>query len=119
MKDSSDVVEMVRMFILATIKHEVPDDVPPVYVEDLKLFLDLDLSILGAEAKIYNLYAKQIRFEYGHYADDEYASGRTKVMEHFLTREVIYFSDFFFSSLEGQARENVENEIKSLSPLSL
>jgi len=79
-----------------------------------EVFLDLDLSILGASEDDYNGYMEQIREEFKHYSEAEYRDGRIKVMQGFLNRERLYFSDYFYSKYEVRARENIEREIKSL-----
>lgn len=71
----------VSHYIEATITHsltaEDEDD------QDLRFFLDFDLEVLGRSPSDYALYASQIRQEYGHFADAEYASGRVGVLESF------------------------------------
>ncbi len=78
------------------------------------VFLDLDLSILGASEDDYDGYTKQIREEYKHYSEDEYRNGRIRVMQGFLNRKRLYFSDYFYNRYEVRARENIDREIKSL-----
>jgi predicted metal-dependent HD superfamily phosphohydrolase len=78
------------------------------------VFLDLDLSILGASEDEYDGYKKQIREEYSYYSVDEYKNGRIKIMKGFLNRERLYFTDDFHMKYETRARENIEREIKSL-----
>jgi predicted metal-dependent HD superfamily phosphohydrolase len=78
------------------------------------VFLDLDLSILGASEDDYDGYTKQIQEEYGCYSVGEYRNGRIKVMKGLLNRERLYFTDYFHLKYEARARENIEREIKSL-----
>ena len=78
------------------------------------VFLDLDLSILGASEDNYDVYTKQIREEYSYYSVEEYRNGRIKVMKELLNRERLYFTDYFHMKYEVRARENIEREIKSL-----
>lgn len=80
-----------------------------------KIFLDLDLSILGAEKEIYQNYSRAIRQEYSHVEDFLYRHGRKKVLENFLRRETIYFTENLRERFENQARLNLANEIKELS----
>ncbi len=79
------------------------------------LFLDADLSILGSNEDIYENYTKQIRAEYAVYSQSDYYTGRKKVLKHFLEKERIYHSDYFYNKYEAKARENIENELKTLS----
>jgi predicted metal-dependent HD superfamily phosphohydrolase len=80
----------------------------------MELFLDLDISILGAPEEKYNAYAKQIRKEYSSYSWEEYCRGRTKVMTSFLQRDRIFLTDHFHATYEEQARNNIQRELNSL-----
>jgi len=80
----------------------------------IALFLDLDISILGAEEDKYNTYAKQIRQEYSSYSWDAYCKGRSKVMTSFLQRERIFFTTHFREKYEQHARRNIQRELNSL-----
>lgn len=82
---------------------------------DGKTFLDLDLSILGANYEVYQNYSRAIREEYSHVSDDLYRQGRKRILENFLKRELIYFTDNLRERFEKQARINLINEIKELS----
>lgn len=81
---------------------------------DTLLFLDIDLSILGAAPVVYENYTRQIRREYSKIPWFLYKSGRKQVLQHFLERETIYFSPYFQENFEFQAKENVRKEIQLL-----
>ncbi|EQA44957.1 hypothetical protein LEP1GSC050_2483 [Leptospira broomii serovar Hurstbridge str. 5399] len=98
----------VKDLILATKMHRAQDD------PDIRYFLDCDLSILGAEKSEYQQYARSIRNEYKEYSDEEYSSGRKKVLEYFLRMERIFTSREFFETLEKQARANLSYELEEL-----
>jgi predicted metal-dependent HD superfamily phosphohydrolase len=83
--------------------------------EDIDLFLDLDLSILGSEEDIYRSYAQAIRKEYWWAPAFLYKEGRKKVLVSFLERESIYLTREMVNRLEEQARRNIRREIESLS----
>ena len=74
------------------------------------LFLDADLAVLGSSENIYQTYIDAIRKEYAIYSDDAYYEGRKKVLKHFLEKERIYMSDYFYELYEEKARENITNE---------
>lgn len=112
---SDDILQLVKTLILATETHQIPTNIDKKLANDLALFLDMDLSILGSSTLIYQRYAQQIRQEYAHITDDVYRQGRTKVLQNFLQRPRLYFSETFFQQLETQARQNMMNEIKLLS----
>jgi predicted metal-dependent HD superfamily phosphohydrolase len=95
--------------ILATKKHVLNPDIP-----DSAIFLDADLSILGASWELYKMYSWNIRKEYSYVSWDIYIGGRVQVLSSFLQREQIYFVPAVRRELENIARENLENEIKQL-----
>lgn len=102
--------EAVRRLILATKRHEAEVGVP-----DVGLFLDADLSILGAHAETYLAYSEAIRREYSWVPDDAYREGRLKVLTNFLGRARLYFTEPLAERFETQARRNLSDEIRALS----
>jgi predicted metal-dependent HD superfamily phosphohydrolase len=82
--------------------------------QDLKSFLDFDLEVLGRNPLDYALYATQIRKEYGHFSDTDYAIRRLCVLGKFLGRQRLFFSDSFHAACEARARQNLEGEIAKL-----
>ncbi|MBM3256071.1 MAG: HD domain-containing protein [Candidatus Moranbacteria bacterium] len=107
---SEDVVSHVLVLIRATVKHEVIEN-----DTDSAIFLDADLAILGSSEEIYDKYAARIRKEYSWVPDDQYRIGRKKVLQDFLNRPRIYFTEQAGKELEQQARANIEREIARLS----
>lgn len=106
----SDKIAKVENIIIATQTHSAEN-----LDNDGKVFLDLDLSILGANSDIYRKYSEAIRQEYSHVSEDLYRRGRKRILENFLKREVIYFTENLRQRFEKQARLNLANEIKELS----
>jgi predicted metal-dependent HD superfamily phosphohydrolase len=82
---------------------------------DGKLFLDLDLSILGADKPGYQAYSRAIRREYSFVPEPLYRNGRQKILQNFLAREFIYLTNVCREKFELQARENIQREIVELS----
>jgi predicted metal-dependent HD superfamily phosphohydrolase len=82
--------------------------------DDLKLFLDLDLSILGSDGEVYQRYSEAIRREYWWVPSSVYREGRRAVLASFLNRESIYYTEEISRRYEQQARRNIEHEIDSL-----
>jgi predicted metal-dependent HD superfamily phosphohydrolase len=101
-------IEKVAQYILATKTHESNED------NDLNYFLDIDLSILGSEETIYDIYTKQISDEYSFYPTFLYNRGRKKVLTGFLEKEFIYKTAEYRSQLEEQARINIARELENL-----
>src|SRR5687768_6621871 len=102
-------IEVVRSLILATKDHSGDN-----LSEDNKLFLDMDLAILGMQEEIYSKYSRAIREEYFWVPELIYRRERRKVLESFLAREGIYFTDEMKKRFEEQARKNINGEINSL-----
>lgn len=101
---------LVRM----TAAHAIPDGLPPNEAADAALFLDMDLSILGAPLTAFDAYEAAIRREYAHVPDDAFRSGRAAILRRFLARERIYLSDWGRERFEAAARENVTRSLEAL-----
>ena len=101
-------IRLVYDMIIATQKHTVSEN------EDINLFIDADLSILGAPWEVYETYTKQIRKEYAIYPDLVYRPGRKKVLKHFSGMERIYKTAVFFEKYEQQAKNNIQKELNLL-----
>lgn len=99
-----DVREACKRQILATKSHLISTD------SDTNYFTDADLSVLGESWDTYSQYYKNIRAEYSAYPDIIYNPGRKKVLQHFLSMERIFKTDFFYDRLEAQARSNLQKE---------
>jgi predicted metal-dependent HD superfamily phosphohydrolase len=78
------------------------------------LLLDADLAILGAEPPAYDAYADAIRREYVWVPEDLYREGRRRVLEGFLGRPRLYFTEALAARCEEQARSNLRREIAAL-----
>jgi predicted metal-dependent HD superfamily phosphohydrolase len=104
-------VTLTRRLILATKRHEAEGGPP-----DLGLFLDADLSILGAPEETYLAYSEAIREEYAWVPEAAYREGRLKVLTNFLRRERLYYTGPLAERFEARARRNLSNEIRVLSP---
>lgn len=106
---SMETIEFVMDLILATKSHSGKN-----LSADAQLFLDADLSILGMHAETYQRYSQAIRAEYSWVPEPVYRSSRRKLLESFLARESIYFTDEMKERFEEQARKNIHGEIQSL-----
>jgi len=76
--------------------------------------LDIDLSILGYSPEKYSQYKKNIRKEYSWVPENDYVSGRKKVLESFLKKQKIFQTEYFYSKYEQNARINIQEEIRAL-----
>jgi len=104
----NELVQETIQLILETKRHEASS-------QRNALFLDADLAILGSNKIIYQSYTKNLRKEYAIYNDAIYNEGRNKVLMHFLEKERIYVSTYFYEKYEQKARRNLESAFLSLS----
>ena len=75
---------------------------------DGRLFMDFDMSILGAEGDAYARYASQVRREYGHVNWLYWRIGRSQFLASSTSKNVFCTPEF--ASLEGKALENARAE---------
>jgi predicted metal-dependent HD superfamily phosphohydrolase len=107
--ESPATIEQVSLLVLATQGHQIDP-----HNRDLCIFLDADLAILGTTPASYQAYQQSIRREYSWVADAEYQAGRIRVLESFLARDRLYYTELLFNELESIARLNLEREIDFL-----
>lgn len=84
---------------------------------DGSLSVDLDLSILGQEPNVFDLYERNIWKEYvwaGRMREKDFVLGRAEVLEKFLDRKQIYATTYFHKKYEKQAQANLERSFKQL-----
>ncbi|NRB84837.1 MAG: hypothetical protein HRU49_13865 [Winogradskyella sp.] len=105
---SNDKIELCKEQILATKSHIKSTD------SDTNYFTDADLSVLGQNWETYLLYCKNVRKEYSIYPTLVYNPGRKKVLNHFLSMDRIFKTDFFYNKFEIQAKQNLQQEIELL-----
>lgn len=100
----------VERLILATKTHQAsPHDT------DCQLLIDADLAILGASAADYDRYAQAIRVEYAWVSEDDYRTGRLRVLEGFLGRGRLYYTASLFNQREQEWRANLRREVERLT----
>ena len=105
-----EVCEETARLILLTKTHETtPAD------DHGQVLLDLDLAILGADESAYDAYAAAIRLEYAWVSEPDYRAGRRRVLERFLARPRLYFTQAMFERGERRARANLAREIATLA----
>jgi predicted metal-dependent HD superfamily phosphohydrolase len=121
-KDSAEIAEkrmrelqvperMIRdtkVLILLTKSHA---DVSPSTPNDMRLFLDMDLSIIGEQPTIYARYCKDIRKEFQAFPDFLFNKGRRSFLQSQLKLPLIFHTDVFRHKYETQARMNMLTEL--------
>lgn len=105
---TKDRIELCNQIIIATKGHQISNN------SDVNYFTDADLSILGADWKIYEQYFKNVRKEYRFYPNFAYNKGRVKVLNSFLEMPQIFKTDHFYDLYEKQTLKNLQKEIEIL-----
>lgn len=108
MKVPNEMIELCINQIIATKTHVHSNE------SDTNYFTDADLSILGQCWEDYTEYFKNVRKEYAVYPDILYNPGRIKVLNHFLSMDRIFKTDYFYNNLESKAKQNLQLEIDYL-----
>jgi predicted metal-dependent HD superfamily phosphohydrolase len=106
----ASVINRAAELILMTATHSITDS-----SFDVRLFIDADLSILGAASERYEEYRRDIRREYSWMSEEEYHHGRAEALRGFLDRPRIFQTDELYERLESRARENLTAELESLA----
>ena len=104
----------ISAMILATATHQLPRFDDAAAARDASLFLDMDLSILGAAPDAFDAYERAVRREYAWVEEPMWRAGRGAVLNSFLTRPHIFHTEEFRQRFEPQARLNMA---RSLEPL--
>lgn len=115
---SAEDVTFAAAIIRATARHALPDGLAPEEAADMALFLDIDLSILGAPEPVYDRYEEAIRKEYAFVPVEAYRAGRGAILRDFLARERLYLTDLAHAEWDAQARINLKRAIDGLAAIS-
>ncbi len=106
---SETVAQWIPELIIAT-KHT---DAPTSYAA--QLLVDLDLAILGKSQEEFDAYERAIREEYAWVPEADFRAGRAKILQSFLDRPSIFYTEFFREKYESTARANLARSIKRLN----
>ena len=113
LKSAEYAVESLSPYLSA---HQLDKLVDEDKVSDAAYLLDMDLSILGAPWSEYRQYTQAVRQEYAHVIKENYRVGRIAVLEKLLTHPMLYLTDYYYTRLEEQARDNIKRDITLLRP---
>lgn len=104
-----ELTRPVSDLIFATRHDSSPAD------QDATLLVDIDLSILGQPAPVFDDYEAGIRYEYAWVAEAAFRAGRSNVLRSFFDRPRIYATDYFRDIFESAARQNLGRSLAKLS----
>lgn len=106
---SVEVAEVARLVRSTTTHVTDPAD------RNAVLLCDGDLSILASSRGRYHVSLRDIRFEYGFLARQDFLDGRRAVVERFSGRDDIFTSSVARGLWEDAARSNLADELDKLS----
>jgi predicted metal-dependent HD superfamily phosphohydrolase len=109
-----ETLERTMRLIEATERHRVPESLPVDELNDMRFFLDLDLSVLGADEAAFDAYEAGVRAEYAHVTEPDFRLGRAAVLEGFLARDRLFLSEWGFNRFEAAGRANVLRSLDAL-----
>lgn len=101
--------EKVAVLILATKHTEVLAE------PNTQLIADIDLTVLAQSDRTFDQYEREIRLEYAWVPDEQFAEGRSAILQLFLARPTVYQTKFFRELYEEQARRNIRRSLQRLS----
>jgi pantetheine-phosphate adenylyltransferase len=82
---------------------------------DEKLFVDLDMSILGRSPEEIAIYENELRIEHGSYTETDWIKDRTAFLQS-LDTDNLFHTSFFRDIYGPQAKENVAASLARLRP---
>ena len=100
-------ISKIETLILATKAHALSTE------NDINLFNDADMSIVGLDREYYKKYVVNVRKEYA--SSPNFDAGRKRVMLYFLAMPRIFKTDFFHALYEDSARANIAWELGTLT----
>jgi len=107
-------LDRIGAMILATATHQLPRFDDDTATRDASLFLDMDLSILGAAPDAFDAYERAVRREYDWVEEPMWRAGRGAVLKDFLARPRIFHTEEFRQRFEPQARLNMARSLEAL-----
>ncbi|MBP6908541.1 MAG: pantetheine-phosphate adenylyltransferase [Candidatus Pacebacteria bacterium] len=105
---SGDIGNKVGYLILCTKHDGIPDN------ELALLLVDLDLIVLGKSEEEFDLYETRVRKEYESVPELVFREARSKILQSFLGRHSIYFTQVFIEKYESSARANLKRSLQKL-----
>lgn len=99
---ADEVAQRVHALVMATQHSAVPEG------RDAELLIDIDLSILGADAQRFAEYERQIRAEYAHVPPAEFEPRRREILGRLGARQPLYRTAAIRDAREAQARINLD-----------
>ncbi len=106
MKLPLNLIEESKKLIKATEEHNSFD-------EKSAIFLDVDMSYLGAEYNLFLKIREKVRQEYSNYSDIDFAKGTINFYKTMLRKNNIFQSNYGIEKFEEFARNNMLLDLKN------
>lgn len=100
-----DVAEVARLVRLTATHDPAPDDAAGALV------CDADLAILGSAPDRYARYVRQVRTEYAHVPDEQFAAGRAAVLGQLLALPSLFRTPLARDRWQERAEQNLRTEL--------
>ena len=81
-------------------------------MDQAKILLDVDLSILGETRVVFDQYEMAIRKEYSWVSEADFRKGQGEILKRFLKSTIYYTPEMRQSLYEVRARENLQRSIE-------
>lgn len=82
-----------------------------------EILCDADLAILGSSENEYLVYSENVRKEYAHINIKIFAETRSNILQMFLRRPRLYYTQYGVANWQSTAERNIKNEISKLNSL--
>jgi predicted metal-dependent HD superfamily phosphohydrolase len=93
-----------------TTDHQAPED-----DIDGQIMIDADLAPFGLDKAQFDQQSAAIRKEFSQISDTDYRESRRKFLISMIEREPLYFTDYFYATLETKARDNITEALEELA----
>ncbi|UFU07223.1 DUF4031 domain-containing protein [Ruania halotolerans] len=102
---AAETAEVVRLVLVTTTHQVAPGDA------NAALLVDADLAVLARDAAGYLEYLRQVRSEYAHVTDADFAAGRAAVVRQLLRLDPLFHTVRGRAQWEAAARTNLRSEL--------
>jgi pantetheine-phosphate adenylyltransferase/dephospho-CoA kinase len=86
-----------------------------IATRDQEIMVDLDLVILAAFPRVFDLYESNIRKEYAWVPEDLFCQGRIGVLKKIMSKDSVFHTNFFRERYASRATENLERSLEKLN----
>ena len=104
-----ELEQQINRLIMVTIHSD-----PPVRLDE-KQIVDIDLSSFGLPWDEFVKDSQNVRAEFTHLSQEEFAQRNCKFLQSLLDRPTIYSTEFYRNRYESISRDNIRKQIEALN----